>query len=152
MRTSRPAAVRSPTFQCKQEGGGFHGQGEAEWIVIRGQLRGRNDTPCGRPTPGRPIGRPGVGRPQGVFDILSNYQIVILFFNIVPLIVRFTRHDPLRVVDGSSTLSTRGVRHGGCDQVVISKTAAGSPPSMQPPLKQPLGRFTFRGGPLQCVE
>jgi hypothetical protein len=31
--------------------GVFHDQGEAKWIVIRGQLRGHNDTPCGRPTP-----------------------------------------------------------------------------------------------------
>jgi hypothetical protein len=28
----------------------FHDQGDADWIVIRGQLRGHNDTPCGRPT------------------------------------------------------------------------------------------------------
>jgi hypothetical protein len=30
--------------------GEFHDQGEAKWIVIRGQLRGHNDTPFGRPT------------------------------------------------------------------------------------------------------
>jgi hypothetical protein len=28
----------------------FHYQGDAKWIVIRGQLRGHNDTPFGRPT------------------------------------------------------------------------------------------------------
>jgi hypothetical protein len=27
---------------------------------------GHNDTPCGRPAPGRPISRPESGRPQGV--------------------------------------------------------------------------------------
>jgi hypothetical protein len=35
--------------------GKFHDQGDAKWIVIRGQLRGHNDTPFGRPTPSRPI-------------------------------------------------------------------------------------------------
>jgi hypothetical protein len=39
--------------------GEFRDQGDAKWMVIRGQLRGHNDTPFGRPTPGRPIGRPG---------------------------------------------------------------------------------------------
>jgi hypothetical protein len=38
-------------------------QAGAKWIVIRGPLRGYNDTPCGRPTPGRPIGHPRVGHP-----------------------------------------------------------------------------------------
>jgi hypothetical protein len=38
-------------------------QGDAKWIVIRGQLWGYNDTPCGRPTRGRLIDCPGVGRP-----------------------------------------------------------------------------------------
>jgi hypothetical protein len=52
-------------------GGEFHDQGDAEWIVIRGQLRGLNDTPFKRPTPGRPVGHPGVGRPQGVVGGLS---------------------------------------------------------------------------------
>jgi len=36
--------------------GEFHGQGDAKWIVIRGQSRGHDDMPFGRPTPGRPIG------------------------------------------------------------------------------------------------
>jgi hypothetical protein len=53
--------------------GKFHDQRDAKWIVIRGQLRGHNDTPFGRPTPGRIIGRPGVGRPQGVFGGFSYY-------------------------------------------------------------------------------
>jgi hypothetical protein len=34
--------------------GEFHDQGDAKWIVIRRQLRGHNDTPCGQPAPGRP--------------------------------------------------------------------------------------------------
>jgi hypothetical protein len=68
----------------------FHDQGDAKWIVIRGQLRGHNNTPIGRPTPGRPIGRPGVGCPMGVFGGFSYYQLVMLFFNIVPLIMEST--------------------------------------------------------------
>jgi hypothetical protein len=52
--------------------GTFHDQGDAKWIVIRRELRGHNNTPFGKPIPGRPIGRPGVGRPQGIFDV-SNY-------------------------------------------------------------------------------
>jgi hypothetical protein len=43
--------------------GEFQDQGDAKWIVISGQLRDHNDTPCGWLTPGRPVGRPGVGRP-----------------------------------------------------------------------------------------
>jgi hypothetical protein len=70
--------------------GRFHDQGDAKWIVIRGQLWGHNDTPCRRPTPGWPISRPGVGHPQGVFGGFSYYQLVIVFFNIVPLIKEFT--------------------------------------------------------------
>jgi hypothetical protein len=59
------------------ERGGFHDQGDAKWIVIRRKLRGHNDTPCRRPTPGRPIGQ---GWPP----------LVTLFLNIVPLIMEFT--------------------------------------------------------------
>jgi hypothetical protein len=51
--------------------GEFHDQGDAEWVMIRGPLRGHNDTPFGRPTPGRPIGHPGVGLPQGVLGGLN---------------------------------------------------------------------------------
>jgi hypothetical protein len=54
-------------------GGEFHDQGVAKWIVIRRLLWGHNDTPCGRPAPGRPIGRTGSGRPRGVFGGLSYY-------------------------------------------------------------------------------
>jgi hypothetical protein len=50
--------------------GDFQDQADAEWIVIRTQLRGHNNTPFGRPTPGRPIGSPGVGRPSGPFCVL----------------------------------------------------------------------------------
>jgi hypothetical protein len=49
--------------------GGSHDEADAEWIVIRGPMRGRNDTPFGRPTPGRPI----VGHPQGVFGVFNYY-------------------------------------------------------------------------------
>jgi hypothetical protein len=41
---------------------------DAEWIVIRGQLTGHNDT-----TPGRSISRPGVGCPKGFFGDFSYY-------------------------------------------------------------------------------
>jgi hypothetical protein len=54
-------------------------------------LRGHNDTPFGRPTPGHPIGRPGVSHPSGVFGVFSYYLLVMIFFNIVPLIMDFTR-------------------------------------------------------------
>jgi len=47
--------------------GKYHDQADAEWIVMRTQLRGHNDTPFGRPALGRPSGRPGSGRPSGVF-------------------------------------------------------------------------------------
>jgi hypothetical protein len=40
----------------EEEEGEFQGQADAKWIVIRGSLKGHNDTPCGRPTPGRPGG------------------------------------------------------------------------------------------------
>jgi hypothetical protein len=42
----------------------FRDQGDAKWIVIRGQLRGHNVTPFGWPTPGRPI-----SHPRGVFGV-----------------------------------------------------------------------------------
>jgi hypothetical protein len=69
--------------------GEFHDQGDTKWIVIRGQLRGHNDASFGRPITGRPIGRQVVGCLQGVFGSISCYQLVILFFNIVPLIMEF---------------------------------------------------------------
>jgi hypothetical protein len=53
--------------------GEFQDQGDAKWIVIRGQLRGHNNTTFERPTPDQPIGRPGVGRPSGVFGGFSYY-------------------------------------------------------------------------------
>jgi hypothetical protein len=72
---------------------------EAKWIVFRGQLiRGHNDTPFGRPTPGRPIICPRVSCPQGVFDGLSYYQLVIFFFNIVSLIREFTLGPPYSII------------------------------------------------------
>jgi hypothetical protein len=53
----RPPSLIFPAFNFVRKGK-FHDQGEAKWIVIRGQLKGHNDTPFGRPTPGRPIDRP----------------------------------------------------------------------------------------------
>jgi len=49
--------------------GKFHDQGDAKWIVIRGPLRGHNDAPFKRLTPGRPIGCPGVGRPYAPYSV-----------------------------------------------------------------------------------
>jgi hypothetical protein len=71
LKTSRTILTRpmNPIFTS----GKFHDQGDAKWIVIRGQLRGHNDTPCGRPAPGRPISRPGSGCPQGVIGVFSYY-------------------------------------------------------------------------------
>jgi hypothetical protein len=46
---------------------------DRDWIVIRGQLRGHNDMPYGRPTPGRHVGRPGLGR------LLGEFVVSILF-------------------------------------------------------------------------
>jgi hypothetical protein len=74
--------------------GEFHDQGDAKRIVIMGQLRTHNDMPFGQSAPGRPVGRPGVGRPQGVFGGFSYYQLVILLFNIVPLIMESTSSLP----------------------------------------------------------
>jgi HrpA-like RNA helicase len=51
--------------------GECHGQADAEWIVVRRQLGGHNDTPLGCPTPARSIGRPGIGYRQGVFAVFS---------------------------------------------------------------------------------
>jgi hypothetical protein len=55
--------------------GEFHDQGDAKWIVIRAPLSGHNDTPFGRPSPGRLISNPGVGRPSGVFGDFSYYLL-----------------------------------------------------------------------------
>jgi hypothetical protein len=69
--------------------GEFHDEADAEWIVIRGLLRGHNDTPFGRPTRGWPIGCLGVGHPQGVFGVFSYYWLVMLFL-MMDLMVRLT--------------------------------------------------------------
>jgi hypothetical protein len=53
--------------------GEFHDQGDAKWIVIKGQLRGHIYMPFRRLTPGRPFGRLVVGRPQGVIGGFSYY-------------------------------------------------------------------------------
>jgi hypothetical protein len=65
----------------------IHREADAEWIVIRGLLRGLNDMPFWRPTPGRSSGRPGVGhlQPQGLLGVLSHYELVMLFLNMVCL-------------------------------------------------------------------
>jgi hypothetical protein len=53
--------------------GDFHDQEDAKWIGIRTSLRGHNDTPCGRPAPGRPIVGPVSGHPLGVMGGFSYY-------------------------------------------------------------------------------
>jgi hypothetical protein len=58
-RTEGSLLARSLT-QPDLTGGEFHVQADADWIVIRVPLRGHDDTPCGRPTPGQdwpPLGR-----------------------------------------------------------------------------------------------
>jgi hypothetical protein len=71
----------------ENSGSEFHDQADANWIVIRGPLRGHNDTPCGRPTPGRPVGCLGAAALKAyfVFSITIN-----TIFNIVLLIMEFT--------------------------------------------------------------
>jgi hypothetical protein len=82
-------------------------QGDAKWIIIiRGQLRGHNDTPFGRPTPGRPIGRPRVDHPQGIFCV---YLVLIrqgglvcsVTIHIVPLTMKLTFGDSISIEDDS---------------------------------------------------
>jgi hypothetical protein len=70
LRGRRPAAVLVPPWIPHGE---FHDQGDAKWIVIRRSLWGHNDTPCGRPAPGRPISRSGSGHPQGIMGGFSYY-------------------------------------------------------------------------------
>jgi hypothetical protein len=63
-------------FSSASHRGEFQDQGDAKWIVIRGQLWGHNPTPFRRPTPGRSIGCPVVGHPQGIFGGLCYYQLI----------------------------------------------------------------------------
>jgi hypothetical protein len=50
----------------KVHAGSCLNQAATEWIVIRGPLKGHNNTRFGKPIPGRPTGRLGVGHPEGV--------------------------------------------------------------------------------------
>jgi hypothetical protein len=59
----------------QQDCGGSHDQADAKRITTRTQPRGHNDTPFGRPAPGRPSGRPGSGRPSGVFCMFHSLLI-----------------------------------------------------------------------------
>jgi hypothetical protein len=55
-----PYLFRVSVPRSRDDGGQFHDQVDAKWIVIRGQLRDRNDTPFGRPSAGRPIAAQGL--------------------------------------------------------------------------------------------
>jgi hypothetical protein len=81
------SATETPSNLDRKLEGGFHDRTDAEWIVIRGPLRGHNDTPFGRPTPGWPVDCPGLGRPQGVFGVFSYCELLMLFLNMVCLTV-----------------------------------------------------------------
>jgi hypothetical protein len=62
------------------DGGEFHDQADAKWIVIRGQLRGHNDMPFGQPTPGAAYRPPGGWTPLGrdwCFQLLLISKIVL---------------------------------------------------------------------------
>jgi hypothetical protein len=79
--------------------GGSHDQADAEWIVIRTQLWGHNDTPFGRPAARQPSGQPPVGPPAGppaarglaalraYFVCFSYHQLVMLFIIMICLTV-----------------------------------------------------------------
>jgi hypothetical protein len=51
----------SASLKAPRNAGGCHDSADAEWIVIRGLLRGHNDMSCGQPTSGWPISHLGVG-------------------------------------------------------------------------------------------
>jgi hypothetical protein len=95
-----PRPAKPPTSTDPNSGqcisltpGGSHDQADAEWIVIRTQLRGHNGTPFGRAAPGRPSDRPGSGRPSGVFCMFLLLLIsnVIYYFSLPD---RETRPQP----------------------------------------------------------
>jgi hypothetical protein len=46
-RDATPLVHAAASGAVEVASGEFHDQGDAKWIVIRGQLRGHNDTPCG---------------------------------------------------------------------------------------------------------
>jgi hypothetical protein len=71
-------------------GGEFHDQGDAKWIVIKGQLWGHNDMTFGQPTPADLSAAWGLAALGAYLVFLVTIKSVILFFNIVPLIMEFT--------------------------------------------------------------
>jgi hypothetical protein len=83
---------------CRSFVGESHDQADAEWIVIRTQLRGHNDMPFGRPTPSQPIGHPGVGHPQGISGVILFLNVVYLT---VELAVKGKRKEVLRGFRGA---------------------------------------------------
>jgi hypothetical protein len=92
--------------------------GDARWIVIRGQLRGHNDTPFGRPTPAGLSAAREVGRPLGVFGGLGYYRLLIFFCIIVPLIMEFTSDKSWR---------KKGAFHSACRALPLYALKVGTP-------------------------
>jgi hypothetical protein len=72
--SNKSGAEEQGVWGVQEHTGKFHDQRDAKWIVIKGELRGHNDTPFGRPTPSRHISRPGVGCLLGylVFSVTIN--------------------------------------------------------------------------------
>jgi hypothetical protein len=130
------------------QAGKFHDLGVAKWIVIRGQLRGHNDTPCGQPTPGRPPGGwPPAGRDWW-------FQLLLICDNIFqhcPLNMEFTdrpAHSLLGQLSVDSLFRIccyheRMARGGhGLLKVPLGPTVPDPfMPCWQAPLKQPYARF-----------
>jgi hypothetical protein len=90
-----PNGIIPLILQIAADGNGkFHNQGDAKWIVIRGQLRVITIRPSG----GQPPAGPRILRYKLL--LISNIP-----FNIVPLIMKFTKYLRCR---------GRGVAPSGC--------------------------------------
>jgi hypothetical protein len=67
--------------------GEFHDQADFEWVKIRGPLMIR---PAGGQPPTDRSASRGLAILRAYFDVFSYYQLVMLFFNIVRLIIELT--------------------------------------------------------------
>jgi hypothetical protein len=63
-------------FRLRAADGGGHDEADAEWIGIRGLLRGLNEMPFERPTPDWPIAR-GLATLRAFSGVFSYYQLVM---------------------------------------------------------------------------